>query len=299
MDCQKDLKQAALPNNEIYAYRERGTSDKVVVLIHSNLTSSYYFETLFPYLVKTHRIIAPDLRGYGHSTCSTAPKALDDFVSDLKLFVDCLELKEFILIGWALGSGVSMKFAAQYPKSVTKLILLNCLDFQGPPSYLEDENGDQTEVRAKSMEDILKIPKNVKLDKALIDQDKDQIEAILLKTYFDGKKKPSKDQLSAFASETLRQKSYSLASYMMNAFNISTQNNKVVDGTGEMKKITCNLMIVGGVRDRFCPPDNQLDIGRAFGDKAQVKVFENCGHFAFWDNLEEIGNIIRLFAQMG
>ena len=109
------LEYAPLSNGETYAYRDYGLSDNVIMFVHGNFSSSYFFETIFPLFTDKYRVVAVDLRGFGHSTNHTSALSTDDLAEDLKLFADHLKLAKFALLGWSLGGGIGMKFAARYP----------------------------------------------------------------------------------------------------------------------------------------------------------------------------------------
>ena len=78
------------------------------------------FETIFPQFTNKYRVVAPDLRGYGHSTNHTPITNADGFIEDLILFFDHLKLTKFALLGWSTGGGVAMKFAARHSDYVNK-----------------------------------------------------------------------------------------------------------------------------------------------------------------------------------
>ena len=295
MDSVKIIKYADLSNGETYAYRDAGTSKDIIVFVHGNLSSSYYFEAILPKYIDKYRVIAPDLRGYGHSSCKNAPKSIEDLVEDLRLLMDYLEIKMCVLMGWCMGGGIAMKFAAMHADYIIKMIIFHSINLQGLPAYLVDQNGNSTNKRAKDMGEILTIPKNIELDKALQDQDRSKIESVLNEIYFSNSKKPSREQLDAYISETMLQKSYSVAAHIMNQYNISKENNKVTDGTGEMDKITCQILVMGGSNDKVCSVYDQLHLGKALKDIAQVKIFENCSRFCIGDYPNEIADITKWF----
>jgi len=295
MELSADLKFAPLANNETYAYREAGKSHKILIFIHGNQSSSFYFETIFPYFSKEYRIIAPDLREYGLSTCYKPPNSLDDLVEDLKLFVEKLGIEQFALLGWSLGGGIAMKFAAKYPSYVTKLILLHSIGVQGLPKYLVNEKGENTQIRAKNFEEILLIPSVEEVDLALKEKDRNVIEARVLKVFFGGRFQPDKELLDALVTESLHQKSFFLSSHMLNTFNISDENNGVSEGTGEIHKIQCPTLIICGKKDTSCPVEEGEKIAKYLGEKAQIKIFEDCGHCAIFDYPEEFTNLVKEF----
>ena len=295
MENTNSLKYTSLPNNETYAYRDAGSSKDVIVLVHGNLSSSFYYEPLIQKLVGNYRVVAPDLRGYGHSTSNKTTDSIDDLVEDLKLFVDNLQLKNFVLAGWSLGGGLVMKFAARYPDYVLKLVLLHSIGIKGFPAYLIDEKGNQIETRAKTMEDIKSIPERVELNTALLEKDRAKIEKRIMATFFNGSKQPSKEELNAYTDETMLQKSALIASHILNIYNISSENNNINDGTGEYLKIKCGVLVVGGEKDKPCPAEGQLKLKEDLGERASVKIFEDCGHYSVGDHLEELTQIILDF----
>jgi len=295
MENSADLKYVTLANNETYAYREAGTSHQVLIFIHASMASSLYFKTIFPYFEKEYRIIAPDSRLYGNSTCYNPPNSLDDLAEDIKLFVEKLEIRQFTLLGWCSGGGIAIKFAAKYPKFVTKLILLHPLGVHGMPKYLVDEKGDFTKIRAKKFEEISTLPSVKRADLAVKEKDRRFIEGIVLKCCFGGRFQPDKELLYALVTESLHLKSFFVAAHMLNMFNISSENNGVSEGTGEVQKIQCPTLVICGKKDMIVPPEEGVKIAKLIGEKAQIKIFEDCGHCVIFDCPEEFTKVAKEF----
>jgi pimeloyl-ACP methyl ester carboxylesterase len=150
-----ELKFVELPNGETIGYREREGGDKVVLLVHGNMISSKHWDLVFENMDETYKLYALDLRGQGVSSYNKPITSLKDFSEDLKLFVDMLGLQKFSLVGWSMGGGVSMQFAADYPDYVEKLVLVASLSTRGYPLYKVNEYGQPvwTE-RLKTKEEI-------------------------------------------------------------------------------------------------------------------------------------------------
>lgn len=68
MVLQTELKKVVLQNNEQIAYRERDGGDKIVVLVHGNMTSSKHWDVLIDNMDPKYKIYALDMRGFGEST---------------------------------------------------------------------------------------------------------------------------------------------------------------------------------------------------------------------------------------
>lgn len=43
---------------------------------------------------------------------------MEDFADDIKLFLDELDIKQFIFVGWSMGGGIGIQFAIKYPSMV-------------------------------------------------------------------------------------------------------------------------------------------------------------------------------------
>jgi pimeloyl-ACP methyl ester carboxylesterase len=104
-----------------------GPSDApVVVLIHGNVSSSRFWEPLIDQLGARHRVIAPDLRGYGETEAAPidATRGLRDFSDDLLALLGALKIEAPVhLVGWSLGAGVAMQFAIDHPTRVAGIVL--------------------------------------------------------------------------------------------------------------------------------------------------------------------------------
>ena len=129
------LKKVELPNGETLGYREREGGHELVVLVHGNMTSSKHWDILLEQMPEEYKLYALDLRGFGSSTYHQPINSLKEFSDDLKLFVDALQLRDFTLVGWSTGGGVSMQYSADYPEHVKKLVLLASASTRGYPFY--------------------------------------------------------------------------------------------------------------------------------------------------------------------
>lgn len=72
-----------------------------------------------------HRVIVPDLLGYGLSSKPDIERYdLDFFVAGVKGLVDALGLERVTLLGNSLGGAVALGYALAYPDEVARLILM-------------------------------------------------------------------------------------------------------------------------------------------------------------------------------
>lgn len=80
-----------------------------------------------PGLAAAHRVIAPDLRGFGETPLPGGSYADADDVLHL---LDVLGVDQAVIVGASLGGRVALEFAAQHPERVRSLVLL-CSAYRG------------------------------------------------------------------------------------------------------------------------------------------------------------------------
>lgn len=105
---------------------ESGPPDApVVLMVHGNLSTGRFFEHLMPRL-PAHRVLAPDMRGFGRSEYAPldATRGLDDWADDLFALVTALEITEPVhLVGWSTAGAAIASYAM--PRPVASLTFLD------------------------------------------------------------------------------------------------------------------------------------------------------------------------------
>jgi len=117
-------------------YWDYHTSKKpVIIMIHGFRGTHHGLEKIVEQLPE-FRIIVPDLPGFGESNALRTHHSLEAYVHFLDMFIAALSLSHPpALLGHSFGSIIASHFAAQYPKQLTKLILVNPIGapaLQGP-----------------------------------------------------------------------------------------------------------------------------------------------------------------------
>ncbi len=115
-------------------YVDEGRGDPVL-MVHGNPSWSFYFRDLISQLRSSHRVIAPD-----HIGCGRSDKPTDDHydytlssrVADLARLVDSLGLRDITLVVHDWGGMIGMAWAAQHPDRIAKLVVMNTAAFPLP-----------------------------------------------------------------------------------------------------------------------------------------------------------------------
>ncbi|NEC10024.1 alpha/beta fold hydrolase [Streptomyces sp. SID7909] len=70
-----------------------------------------------------YRVVAPDLRGYGHSGVTRGKVLLSDFADDLAALLDHLGVERAVVGGVSMGGQIAMELEHRHPERVRALVL--------------------------------------------------------------------------------------------------------------------------------------------------------------------------------
>lgn len=290
------LPAIVIRNGERIAYRKRQGGEKVVILVHGNMTSSKHWDILMEKLDPRYTIYAPDLRGFGESSYNNRITGIQDFSEDLAAFIEAIELETFSLIGWSTGGAVCMQYVADYPGKCDKLVLLASASTRGYPFFGTTEDGmPDLHHRLQTLAEIEQDTGKTLAIQALYDTaNREGLKAIwdaLIYTH----RQPEPSQYEAYIDDMLTQRNLADVYYALNTFNISPFFNGVNEGTNQAKDITIPVLILRGTRDFVVTEQMTEEICQDLGDNATFIPLEDMGHSPLVDNLEKLTEIIETF----
>lgn len=140
-------------------YHDQGEGD-VILLIHGSgpgVTSWANWRGVIPVLSKQARVIAPDMLGFGYTSCPADLK-LDPatWVDSLVGLLDGLEIEQVSIVGNSFGGAIALAFANAYPNRVNKLVLMGAAGLSFPITEgLDKVWGYQPSVQA--MRDLMEV----------------------------------------------------------------------------------------------------------------------------------------------
>jgi pimeloyl-ACP methyl ester carboxylesterase len=104
------------------AYTDEGRGVPVV-LLHAFPQDRTMWDLQVEALSTSHRIIAPDFRGFGESDAPDGPYALEQYADDVKSLLDHLVLQQVVFVGLSMGGYTIFAFCRKYPERVKALVL--------------------------------------------------------------------------------------------------------------------------------------------------------------------------------
>ena len=101
-----------------------------MLLLHGFPETHACWEDVAPRLAATHRVVAPDLRGYGDSEAPPGGPQGEGYTkremaAELVLLMQGLGHERFAVIGHDRGARVAYRMALDHPERVTRLAVLN------------------------------------------------------------------------------------------------------------------------------------------------------------------------------
>lgn len=235
-------------------YTEKG-SGTPLLLLHGWGSSFKFYEKIIDALSNRCRVVAVNFPGCGESDTMRSPWTLDDYCDFVLKFINAIELDNPILIGHSHGGRVTLKMTAEKMINPPKIVLLDSAGLIPKKSFKQ-------KCRAKSFKTIKRI-----LTLPVI---KNHSENLLNKA----RNHYGSADYNA-APPVLRQTLVSL---------VNTDLREI------LPKITCPTLLIWGDKDTDTPLSDAKIIEKLIPD-AGLCVYENAGHFAFF---EQIGKTIAI-----
>lgn len=98
-------------------------SGPALLLVHGHPFDRTMWRPQLAHFSATHRVLAPDLRGYGETPVSESKTAMHTFATDLVELLDQLPADRCFLGGLSMGGQIAMEFARLFPDRLDGLLL--------------------------------------------------------------------------------------------------------------------------------------------------------------------------------
>ncbi|MDR0832136.1 MAG: alpha/beta hydrolase [Bacillales bacterium] len=271
-------------SKEIISYYDEGEGP-LILLIHGNTSSSYFYVPLIEKLRVNHRVIAPDLRGYGDSSYNHRFDTLKELAEDIYELLKALKLEKLVVVGWSLGGGVALELVANHLEVASHLFLLNSTTYKGFPLFMKDEKGQQIIGKAyQTKEEMANDPINVAPMLNIIASKNKQFMDFILKKSIYTVNEPEATYQEQCVEECLKQRSLVDSDWAISRINMGSEPSAYSLGSNTIQNITIPTYVTQGDKDLLVSEtmvnDNVLAL------KAKKIVYSPCGHSPIVDCLD-------------
>ena len=124
------------------AYYDEGGDGETLVFLHGIPTWSFLWRRVAPAFEDGHRVIVPDLVGYGNSDRREGfDRSIRAQEAMLEGLLDELGEESVTLVAHDIGGGVALRFAASQPERVDRLVISNAVCYDSWPVEFISEFG--------------------------------------------------------------------------------------------------------------------------------------------------------------
>lgn len=111
--------------NGVNYYYEIFGEGEPLLLLHGGLGSIDMFGPILPMLTAERQVIGVDLHGHGRTALGERKISVIDMADDMAVLLSTLDIGQVDVLGYSLGGGVALRFAAQHPDRVRRLALVS------------------------------------------------------------------------------------------------------------------------------------------------------------------------------
>lgn len=241
-------------------YLDQGTGQPVVFIHGSGPGASGHsnFKQNYPqFAAAGHRVIVPDLPGYGASDKPETQYTLDFFVAALSGLLDQLDIERCVLVGNSLGGAIALKLALDEPQRVSRLVLM------APGGLMEKEQ------YYLQMEGIQKMGAAFATGQL---KDADGMRKLLGLQLFDA---------SLLSDETVEERVAVVNQQPLCV--LSTM--QVPNMSARLGELQCPILGFWGMNDKFCPVAGAQTLMHACS-RIRFVLLSECGHWAMVEYAE-------------
>jgi pimeloyl-ACP methyl ester carboxylesterase len=112
------------PVNGLRMYYEEHGQGRPLVLLHGGgSTVQTSFGEVLDRLARTHRVIAPEQQGHGHTADLDRPLSFEQMADDTAALLEQLGVRDADVLGFSNGGMVALQLAIRHPALVHRLVL--------------------------------------------------------------------------------------------------------------------------------------------------------------------------------
>lgn len=150
------MSQLERPGGLVLSFETAGDpATPPVILLHGFTSDARMWQGQISALAESYFVVAPDLRGHGHSDAPADPAgaAMADYAEDVLALFDALEIELGVLVGCSFGGMIAAQFAVNWPRRLAGLVLSDASAAYDHPSY--DDAYRRREARMLESEELV------------------------------------------------------------------------------------------------------------------------------------------------
>ena len=250
-------------NGTALRYDVSGSGARAVVLIHEMGGTLESWDGVAPLLARHRRVLRYDTRGAGLSQRVRGALSIDTMTDDLVALVDAAGIAKTALAGVAVGGAIALHAAVRHPSRVTAVVATS------PAIAIAADRRAAVLARVDRIE-------------------REGMAGAADESFASGYPTELRDDMARFNAFRARWLGNDPASYATIYRMLAA-----TDLTGELARIACPTLVIGGRFDRTRPPATAEPVARAIPD-AQFKILDS-GHYMAVQTPELVAGAIAAF----
>ena len=250
-------------------YHDVGTGDPVL-LIHGSgpgVSAWANWRAVLPVLGENHRVIAPDVLGFGYTERPGGiTYDMATWTEHLLGLLDALGLEQVAVVGNSFGGALALNLATCHPERVSRLVLMGSV---GVPFEITD-GLDKVWGFEPSLENMVELMDVFAHDRSLLTED-------LARIRLEAATRPGVQEAFSSIFPAPRQR--------------SVEAMTVPDAY--IREITQPTLIIHGRDDEVIPLSTSMRLHELI-DQSELHVFGQCGH---WVQIEHTEGFTRLVGE--
>jgi pimeloyl-ACP methyl ester carboxylesterase len=105
-------------------YEDTGAGDPPLLLLHG-IGNHTHFAPQIEHFSRSHRVVAPDLPGFGQSAAPKREYSITAFADDITGLCHELDLQGVVIVGHSMAGAIALEAAAAHPELPSAIVLLD------------------------------------------------------------------------------------------------------------------------------------------------------------------------------
>jgi pimeloyl-ACP methyl ester carboxylesterase len=246
-------------------YTDRGRGEPLV-LLHGFPLDRRMWDAQVEQLSDHHRVIAPDLRGFGRSPRHD-PFTIESLADDIHLFLEQLGAVPCVLAGLSMGGYVALAYAKKYQPDLRGLVLV---DTKASADTVEGKQGREKMIELVRLSGAKAVAEQM-LPKMLAPGTLQNRPEVV---------KSVRTMMESCSAETIEHA-------------LGAMRDRP-DRTGELPSLKVPALVIVGDADAITPPDVAEAMAKAIPN-AKLETIRGAGHMAPMEQPEQVNQAIERF----